>query len=335
MSPLPDTWESLEEAASGGRMAWRRLHADSPHDLRLVVDGAGATRSMTFTRPWAKGQPSPRVTRTRSITMENHVSESVPATATTTLTLVEASYTDVFDALVSDVSASIAASADVAAALDALEGRLEHWQELLAAIGPEGLDARARRGLFGELTVMRHLLLDTLGAHRTVEAWTGPLAANQDFQTDRCAVEVKTTMAKQPTGFTVANERELDPTGTGRLMVVHLSLDERRGGTGQTLADAVDDLLEALAPAAAARALLADRLVRMGYLAAHRSVYDEPRYSVRDRAIFDVGPGFPRIVEGDLRPGVGDVQYTVGLAACRPHFVEDAELRAALTGEGA
>ena len=40
------------------------------------------------------------------------------------------------------------------------------------------------------------------------------------------------------------------------------------------------------------------------------------------RSTFRVAPGFPRLLESNLKPGVGDVTYSVVLSACEPFKVE-------------
>jgi hypothetical protein len=73
-----------------------------------------------------------------------------------------------------------------------------------------------------------------------------------------------------------------------------------------------------------------DALRLAGYLDVQASMY-ATGYAVRALQLFRVGPGFPRLLERDLPPGVGDVRYTVALAACQEFEVSTAELHAALT----
>lgn len=184
-------------------------------------------------------------------------------------------------------------------------GRLPRPQLAGAGLTPE-----ARRGLFGELSILRGHLLPALPAAQAVAAWTGPTAAHQDFQLPGAAIEVKATSAKEPQTLVISSERELDPSGTPQLILAGLSLDERRGGSGESLNTAVGSARGDVTDPAA-RSLLDDLLVRAGYLQSQRDLYDEPRYTVRRERFWHVTGDFPRITEADLRPGVGDCRYRI------------------------
>src|SRR6266536_4739690 len=220
---------------------------------------------------------------------------------------------EVFNPLVSDIAVSVRdTSGSVAAGVAAVE-RFEHWRTLLQAVAGNGLGPDARRGLYGELWVLRHLLLPHLPHRDAVRAWTGPLAANQDFQLTHAAIEVKTASGKQPQTLIVTNERELDDTGTGNLILAYLSLDERRGGDGESL-NTMTDALRSAIRGAAALADLEDRLLRVGMLGHQRPLYHEPRYTVRATRQWRVTGDFPPTTEKDLRPGVGDCRYRITTA---------------------
>jgi hypothetical protein len=130
-------------------------------------------------------------------------------------------------------------------------------------------------------------------------------------------VEVKTSSGKEPQTIMISSERELDSTGVDWLALAHFSLDERRGGSGESLNAIVDRIRDAVGDASA-RDAFNDLLIRAGYLEQHRGLYEEPRYTMRKQRFWHVVGEFPRIMESDLRPGVGDCQYrisTTGLDA--------------------
>ena len=187
-----------------------------------------------------------------------------------------------------------------------LSGRFEHWRQMLQSLADSGLTPESRRGLFGELTFLRDYLLAILPADEAVRAWTGPTAAHQDFQLPGAAIEVKTSSGKEPQTLVISNERELDDTGMARLILAHFSLDERRGGNGESLNAIVDRTRDLVTDARRHEDVLDDLLVRAGYLQQQRELYDEPRYTVRKQRFWHVTGDFPRITEADLRPGVGD-----------------------------
>ena len=67
------------------------------------------------------------------------------------------------------------------------------------------------------------------------------------------------------------------------------------------------------------------QLFKSGYLDKHRIRYESHGYSDRNERIFLVKDGFPRIIEKDLKNGVGDVHYSINLSSCLPFEVNKAE----------
>lgn len=324
-----DAWAALEAETGGGAEVTRRLAPASGHDLHAVLDLADRSRRLRYERTW-EGEPPVGLPQSKAVRTTS--SPCGAGRIRIEVSLVDARFAEPFTSLASDVATAAAAGAGDDGATAALLGRLEHWQELLARLREDGLSPLERRGLYGELHALaEHVLLNT-NAAAAVEGWTGPSAANQDFQFPHCAIEVKTTSGKQPQALVVANERELDDRATGLLLMLHLSLDERRGGTGESLNDAAARVRQLLTPTPAALAEFEDRLARAGLLGHQGHLYDEPRYSVREQTCHRVGPGFPRITETDLQPGVGDVRYRITLQACQPHVTDIATLHDAVAG---
>jgi hypothetical protein len=245
--------------------------------------------------------------------------------------LTDDSLREVFNPLADDIATTAGAAANSTDAVLAGVSRFEHWRLMLERLGDTGLPPEARRGLFGELTVLRDRLLPVLPAADAVSAWTGPTAANQDFQLPRAAIEVKTSSGKEPQTLVISNERELDEKGVSRLILAHLSLDERRGGTGESLNAAVDQT-RAMVTDAAATAVLDDLIVRAGYLRHQRELYDEPRYTVRQQRFWDVAGDFPRITEADLRSGVGDCRYSISTAGLERYLLATDDIAETISG---
>lgn len=240
------------------------------------------------------------------------------------LSLSDTTLVDVFNVLVSDVAAAVADSPAGSTGAACLVDRVDRWIRLLRALGETGMSEEQRRGLFGELHMLRRLIEAGVDQHTAVSAWTGPREANQDFQMPGLAIEVKTSTAAQPPTLMIASERQLDPAGCGRLLLGHLLVDERRGGVGRTLNDlvaAVRGLLTAPGP----RSRFDDLLVRAGRLPHHAHRYDELHYSVRGETVWRVEEGFPRIMEADLRPGVGGCTYRISTAGLDHHVLAPAD----------
>ncbi|MCX6359215.1 MAG: PD-(D/E)XK motif protein [Armatimonadetes bacterium] len=253
--------------------------------------------------------------------------------ATIRLRLTSRAYNDVFTSLAEDITGCLVEIRDGYRAVAAFAERLAKWQRLLELHGSEGLSPEEQRGLYGELIFLRDCLLTRRPAAWAVRSWTGPSQAAKDFEFGGTAVEVKTTIAKQPQMLRVASERQLDDTGLARLYVYHLSLEPIRD-LDQSLPALVDELRRLIGVEAAGSNLLEDKLMEAGYFDVHAPRYSGMGYAERGRSIFRVQPGFPRIVENELRPGVGDVRYAIDVAVCQPYSVTKEELDSIVTGCG-
>lgn len=324
---LAEVWTELAREPGSG-FATRRLHPESNIDLFAYLELATGTRSFRLVRQWRPTDRLPALPASAGITCRGELHDS-GRQMHVVVELRDEQLVDAFTPLVEDLAARSAAANDENDALFRLADGLGEWKQLLEALASEGMGTLARRGLAGELLLLRDRVLPARGEDAAF-GWTGPLKANQDFQFDDIAIEVKVTTGKQPQAFRVANERELDNRHTAELLLAHLSLDERLGGEGETLPDLVASLESHLAGNPSARRILRERLARVGYLAQHAEHYAEPHYGLRALRWFAVREGFPRLTELDLPDGVGDIAYSVALAACLDFEVAEGDVTSLL-----
>jgi hypothetical protein len=236
--------------------------------------------------------------------------------------LKEQRFADVFTALSEDLARRVSDTRTADEAVAALLGQLARWQKFLAA-STDGLGEESQRGLWGELHCLREHLLPGLSAGVAVSGWKGGERAHQDFQSASGALEVKTTIAKQPQMVRITSERQLDDANLPALFLCVLVLESREGGTA-TLPALVESLRARLAVELEARELFEDALLAAGYLDSHAHRFAGRSYSVRAAHWFRVWKKFPRLVEAGLPAGIGDANYALSLAACEP-FATDAE----------
>jgi hypothetical protein len=234
------------------------------------------------------------------------------------------SFHDVFISLVSDLlnQSAKAETADLAAA--ALLERLTKWHMFLRNLPAEGLSPSEQRGLYGELWFLRHEVLARRPALEAVKAWTGPSRAGKDFQFSHGAVEVKTSIADGDPKLEIHGERQLDSTGYSRLALALLSLVQLQSG-GETLPQMVAATRALAIDNVFAQQEIEDRLLESGYWDVHEGNYVGVGYLVRGLDLFDVRPGFPRIVGSDLPVGVGGVTYYISVSACSVFKINSAD----------
>ena len=236
------------------------------------------------------------------------------------LVLLDPALSDPFGLVCEDLLEQVAGITGQEPLLLAVFQRLETWKALFVGRSSEGLSRESRQGLFGELTFLQNLLEHGLSAANCVRCWSGPSGAVHDFQLQDQAVEIKTSAAANPQHFHISNERQLDEGTLANLYIGFFSLSVTPDH-GQTLNQLIDGVTGLLSSSPAAQRQFRLRLYEVGYFPHQRQLYDQPGYQVQREEYFRVASGFPRLREADIPPGVGEVRYTVALAACRPFGV--------------
>lgn len=245
------------------------------------------------------------------------------------ITLTSQELATVFTALAEDI-ARLASAASPEQVISSAAKRYSRWQDLLTAVGSQGIPTHTRRGLFGELHTLERLLLDEgVPPLDAIRAWTGPHGTDQDFQLPRCALEVK-THASITGHVTIANERQLHaPFSDGLYLIVH-QVDERRGGSGTSLSQYISEIREKLQGGPAASAFDVN-LAHYGYIHADSHKYEEPRYTVRSTTAWYVDEEFPRITPADIPADISQCQYQLETGRLKEFEVEHSELTKHIT----
>lgn len=237
--------------------------------------------------------------------------------------LKEPRFKDIFTALVDDLAGKVALVGNDEQAVATFVSRLQRWQKFLEA-STEGLSEEEQKGLYGELYFLFNYILPKLGP-QGVFSWTGSRRTAQDFQFSRCAIEVKTSSAKQLQELRISSELQLDGTNLDALFLYHLSLEQSQG-SGQTLKAIVQSLRNRLASDPIANEAFEEALLDAGYLDIHDSHYVVNSFNLRASNFFKVIEGFPCIIERDLPKGVGDVHYSISVAECMHFAVCESEV---------
>ncbi|MGA9382879.1 MAG: PD-(D/E)XK motif protein [Phormidium sp.] len=331
---VQNTWKLLEEDTANVPSGYitRRLLPEVTYDVYLAIEKPSNVRLLMLRmkhKSIGKSTifPNSNCFEVRRVALQSDDDAHV----TLQLVLINSRYSDIFTTLVQDIVDTIAPIADEQNAVAAFFTRLRRWQAFLEKHNPEGLSQAEQQGLYGELWFLRQIVIPQLGSRQGVKCWTGAKGTQQDFQFQNCAVEVKTTATKQHQKLAISSERQLDDTGTGTLILLHLSLDARQE-RGESLPDIVASLRLILENDPIAKEELEILLFEVGYLDIHIPYYEQISYSLREVNYFKVEENFPRIIEGDLRNGVGDVRYTISVAECRRFAIPELEVTSLIKG---
>jgi hypothetical protein len=308
-------WESLAREPRGSSdLIRRRIAPDAAVDLfachvpsrnvpSLLIQANAAPRSGELYLPACRG-----------IHIAHEISGEGEAIRTSISILLEDNgKRDIFAILCADLIDVMVQARDLLTALDACVARLAAWHALFERLRREGLSAERQRGLFGEMHVLKDLILPALHPVEAVRSWLGWDYSHQDFKSGGNAIEVKTTIAKRHVKILISNEKQLDDRPYDMLVLAHVRIDES-DFKGLSLPDLIAEIRKALSAQPLARQELDDNLFQAGYLENQADLYARPCYSVNDVKIFHVHENFPRLTEANLPTGVGDIHYSIVLS---------------------
>ena len=321
-----EVWEHLEEdtrGPSGSGRAQRRISPSGRRDFFLGLEMPSRSRMLILRVAATSLAGQPDILDSQGLVVRMALRDSNPGEAEVALVLTDTEEQDIFDLLIQDLVEAAEHPANEVEGLRNFLARLSDWQHLLRRLGPQGLSREGQQGLWGELWVLRDVVAPVTGLCDAIQGWRGPMGADQDFQFGHLCVEVKTSTASTLDRLEISSERQLEVPADVGLLLVALSLDARPDH-GETLPDIVQ-ALRSDASELGCLPVLDARLELLGYQHEHAASYEDVGYEVRSCAPFQVEEGFPRIVSGDLRTGVGDVHYSISASASAEFRVDKQE----------
>lgn len=186
-------------------------------------------------------------------------------------------------------------------------GRVRAWQEFMRK-GVQRLSPEAEIGLIGELLLLGQIISVAIPAAIALEAWVGPLDGIQDFKIGTGAIEVKTTLSSIGFPACIGSLEQLDDSVRQPLFLAGYRL--KQISTGKCLPELVSDLRQTILGDAEAERLLSERLIAVGYFAAHADQYSR-RFNLSNTRIIEVGDEFPRLTHGRVPPVIFKATYEI------------------------
>jgi hypothetical protein len=191
------------------------------------------------------------------------------------------------------------------------------------AVDQAGLGPDQAAGLLGELWFL-YRWVDTTSA---LGHWHGPEGDRHDFIWSDLSVEVKTIRSqsdKAPTHRITSLDQLDDPeSGSLYLFSLQLATDPLAANTLPRLIELVE---ERIAGETELVARFHDLLSQAKYSPVHADRYSAT-YRVVSETLYRVQADFPRLTRSSfvngLPPGVGDVDYTLDLAACATWLIAE------------
>lgn len=222
---------------------------------------------------------------------------------------------NIFESVISDICDRVVQLKETVSLSSVLKQVLTEWKLFFEKFENKILSIATQKGLFGELTFLKDVLLKKYSCSVAMQFWTGSERTNHDFQIIRNAVEIKTTSSKQHRKFNISSERQLDNTGLDNLYLVLYFLNVHVNMPDRTLPALINEIGTIIQEDPYASFIFEVKLSKYGYSTMHTDKYDVG-FSSSGMKTFSVVEGFPRLLQKDVPNGIGDIKYSVVVSAC-------------------
>jgi len=322
-----DIWSDLRLVAGTGEgMVARRIAVEGAHEFRLALSSHGGYKSLlaVFDIDGLPDGVELPIAQGFQLTVFDTGYSSDATKLSFELKVTSSMFEEIFDDLVTNLIDSANAHTAPLDGFRAFLSRLDLWKRFASRVPESGLTRSQQIGLYGELWVMRKSILPILSPFDAIEMWQGPNFATQDFQLRGLALEVKTSTHSRPEQLTIASEKQLDPAPWDVLLLTHVASDYNNGA-GETLPEIIKSI-GSIMDRSNAGVIFFDKLLECGYTDAHEAKYSSHGFSVKHGQSYVVSDNFPSILSSELDSGVGNVSYSVDVAALDAYMISDEKI---------
>lgn len=311
MTKIEKIWSELENDKSFSHgLLIRRYSGDILPDIFVAIKTPEGFRCIATSLSNTKNLNLSLFSNLRDISVEIIPDEQNPERNYLIFKLLNAEFRDIFSVLCEDLIVSVAPLQSEEKILKELINRFHKWKSLFEKVSSHGLTPEEQRGLFGELFLLKKLLLSFDQTGIVLSSWVGVEKQIRDFQYNIWGIEVKTTHGNNHQKIQISSERQLDTSNLEYLFLFHLSMESHLN-SGETLNSMVDSIRFLLEDDFVSLNKFNNKLFEAGYFENHRDNYSDTGYFIRNETFYKVERDFPRIEENDLRNGVGDVNYSI------------------------
>ena len=201
---------------------------------------------------------------------------------------------------------------------------IDKWKNMLALDSERILSTNAIIGLFGELLLLHHLVLNL--ELDVFSNWVGPLGNRHDFEFSQSSIEVKSTTMKNKDSFKVNSLEQLEAYPGKEVYVMLIKLEVDPSGIS------IPKLLNLLISSSLiSENSLYEKLQKIGYKKEHSDSYEKICFQPIEFQLIPIDSNFPRIKDSDLRvidpaARIGEIEYEVnvtGLSMTKSFKISD------------
>lgn len=323
-TPDRDPWMGIGRPSDATRLAMRRTLAGGRWDFYWAKDWDG--HCALVLRAASSAMPPSRLPRLKGLDLTIQPG-AADEKSSLVIRLLDSAQLDIFLTLCNDIVESAEQATFESEAAARTVTRTWRWHRLLRG-GRGQLSAEEQIGLIGELSLLESVFMPQCGPARAVEAWRGPLGEAQDFSLGTVRVEAKAKGPRTPDEVRISSELQLEAPEGGTLYLA-VGVFEPTDEGGETVTEVALRVRQLIA------SIDSGALPRFDALLAAAGLDFDDDYSAwtwrqKDRSVFVVREGFPRLTPEDLPAGVTGVRYALSLPECGEFLVPPNALREAI-----
>ena len=324
MIPVKEIWKLQSETAE----PYVKAKLDYIKDLNCFAGTILSTGNRVFILEMQNGEELsfPELLKFRGMTVQTL---SYDDHKELTILLTDNDLEEIFTSFIENIADEITDCKSTVEALPKIANVILRWKKLFDKAGFAGLEKEQQKGLFGELSLIRELLLENKPATSVLGAWTGPDYKDQDFDFGDKRIEIKLTSLKYPSAK-ITNERQLSTPPNVKLYLNIFVVEEvKKNGTN--LPGLVEEIESLIVSDIFAKEIFKSKIGLSGYSHDDREFYLQ-EYFLREKRIYEVDDNFPKITDEMLTTGIYNVSYRIELSACEPYRIQDTTIAQLIYG---
>ncbi|MCU7835599.1 MAG: PD-(D/E)XK motif protein [gamma proteobacterium symbiont of Taylorina sp.] len=230
------------------------------------------------------------------------------------LELTESVYCDLFNDLIISIYQKIYLMSDVDEYSKIFIRMFYKWSEFFIEEKTDKLSQGMIKGLFGELFVLKNLILETNSSHLNdvLNSWKGPFDEGQDFILNKKNIEVKCKNLST-LNIKISSEYQLESEDGKVLELLVLSL-ENNPIDGQPLSLLLAEVKELVINKLGDYSIILEALSQKNITQHNIFQYDNFRFQVLEQIIYNCNEDFPKLLNSNTPKEINNIKYTLGLS---------------------
>ncbi len=293
-------WRSLDFV----RGTYQRIDSEHPLDFYIGKDAENLKELVLVT----EYEPS-KMKSSKSVEVVK--GKRIDGSWAVQIKLINPEHEDVFIHLCWDLIESSRGVSNKLQGLETVISRFVKWQKLME-YGSGGLTDEVIKGIVGELTYAKNVLMNKYDPDAIVSSWLGPDGSDRDFVFEKTWTEVKAISTGKQT-VSISSIEQLDTSEEGLLAVVTIDETSPSDQNGFSFASIINDFKSLLNASPEALFRFEEKLVSLGYY--DRKDYEEKFFTFGGFRFFKVDSTFPKLTRATIRNEIAKVKYDILLTA--------------------